>query len=193
MKHGIKAAALAALVGAVLAAGCGSGSSPSSTSATTRTTSAVHTSSPSKRPAPARRSAKPLAPVGQSQRVSASDATLTVTVSRVIDPLRGSGAALLPGSRAVGVLLRVVNHGPGIYDSSATGDVSIAISSGTATPVFAQAGVCQTPLRDFDNYISPAEQRQGCVAFSLPSGARVLAVRFSPHAKATGRVSWAIS
>ncbi len=90
-------------------------------------------------------------------------------------------------------MLSIASHGPGIYDSSATGDVSIVASAGTATPVFAQRGVCQTPLRDFDNYISPGEKRIGCVAFSLPAGARLLSVRFSPHAKAAGRVSWSVS
>jgi hypothetical protein len=113
-----------------------------------------------------------------------------VTVSRVIDPLLGSGAALLSGTRAVGVLVRVENHGPDIYDSSATGDVSIVPSAGAASPLFVPNGVCQTPLRDFDNQISAGEVRDGCVAFALDSAAKVLTVRFRPHGQATGAASW---
>lgn len=182
---GIKAVATVALAGAVLAGGCGSSRNASGSARgapTSSSTKSTVTHSPSL-PAP---------PVGQAQRVKAGASTLTVKVRRVIDPLRGSGAALLPGSRAVGVMIRIANHGPGTYDSSATGDVSIAASAGPTTPVFASRGVCQTPLRDFDNEISPGETRLGCVAFSLPATARLLAVRFSPHAKAAGRVSWSV-
>jgi hypothetical protein len=128
--------------------------------------------------------------VGTPQRVRAAGTTLSVTVLRVIDPLPSSGAALPPGTRAVGVVVRVVNNGSGIYDSSATGDVSILPSPGPATPAFASRGICQTPLRDFDNYITPGEVRHGCVTFAVPSRATVLAVRFSPHGQAAGRVSW---
>ena len=128
--------------------------------------------------------------MGATEAVHASGTTLSVTVSRVIDPLVGSGAALVPGTRAVGVVVRIANRGPGIYDSSATGDISIVPSSGTATPAFASHGVCQTPLRDFDNYITAGEVRHGCVAFAVSRSATVHAVLFSPHGQATGRTAW---
>jgi hypothetical protein len=131
--------------------------------------------------------------VGLAQQVHAGDTTLSVAVLRVIDPLRDSGASLLAGTRAIGVVLRIRNDGPDIYDSSATGDVSVAPSSGTTTPVFASHGVCQTPLRDFDNEISGGEVRHGCVAFAIDSSAKLLAVRFSPHGRASGRVGWRAS
>jgi hypothetical protein len=124
--------------------------------------------------------------------VHAGTGTLSVTVTKVIDPLLGSGAAIPAGSRAVGVLVRIVNHGPAVYDSSATGDISLATSSGGAAPAFVPQGVCQTPLRDFDNEISAGEARAGCVAFALASQARVVAVRFSPHGNAAGRVVWMV-
>lgn len=131
--------------------------------------------------------------VGTSERVLAAGTTLSVTVTRVIGHLGDSGAALQPGTRGVGVVVRIQNHGPGVYDSSATGDVSIVPSTGSARPVFAAHGVCQTPLRDFDNYITAGEVRQGCVAFSIQAGAKVAAVNFSPHGQAAGRASWAVS
>lgn len=127
--------------------------------------------------------------MGATQRVHAGAATLSVTVSKVIDPLRGSGASLPAGRRLVGVFVRILNHGPAVYDSSATGDVSLR-SRGGAQPTFVPRGACQTPLRDFDNEISPGEARAGCVAFSVSSGAKVIAVRFSPHGAAAGRASW---
>ena len=80
------------------------------------------------------------------------------------------------------------------YDSSATGDVSLALSSGAAVPTFAPSGACQTPLRDFDNNIAPGEHADGCVVFSAPTSAKVLEVRFAPHANkaAAARYSWSV-
>ncbi len=136
---------------------------------------------------------RPQPKLGATQQVDAGGTTLSVTVHAIRDPLRGSGAALLPGTRAVGVVAEIRNDGPGKYDSSATGDFSIVASSGPAQPVFAPSGSCATPLRDWDNAISPGEDRSGCVAFTLPSTARVTAIRFSPHAAARGHATWRAS
>jgi hypothetical protein len=89
-------------------------------------------------------------------------------------------------------MAEVTDKGPGGYDSSSTGDFSVVPSSGAATPVFAPTGVCQTGLRDWDNEIAPGQSRIGCVVFAVPSRARVIAVRFSPHASATGRATWLV-
>ena len=109
-----------------------------------------------------------------------------------MDPLRDSGAALPPGERAVGVLVSIRNNGPAVYDSSSTTDISLTSSKGAGTPVFAPQGVCETPLRNWDNYIVAGETKSGCVTFAVGSGAKVTAVRFSPHGQAAGRVSWRI-
>ncbi len=111
----------------------------------------------------------------------------------MIDPLLHSGAALLAATRAVGVLVEIANAGPATYDSSATGDFSLVASAGVLTPVFAPHGVCQTSLQDFDNDIGAGQDRSGCVAFAVAAGARILAVRFSPHAAALGSVTWRVS
>lgn len=183
VRRGLTVAAAIGFVSCLAA--CGSGSSTSSASDHGRElrpqSSPARTSrSPATRP-------HPQPHVGSTQRIHTSGTTLSVTVSRVIDPLLGSGAALVPGTRAAGVVIRIYNDGPGIYDSSATGDVSLVPSSGPVTPVFAAHGICQTPLRDFDNYISAGEMRQGCVALAISAGARVGAVRFSPHGQPPGR------
>jgi hypothetical protein len=184
----VRTAALApiALIAAVALAGCGSAHSDSGTTATYHPLQRPATSKAPKQTAPA------LPRVGVAQRVAAGATTLSVTVERVLDPLGGSRAALLPHTRAVGVVAMIRNDGPGVYDSSSTGDFSVVPSSGSATPVFAPAGVCQTPLRDWDNEISPGEERGGCVAFALGAKAKVRDVRFSPHARAAGRVTWAV-
>lgn len=169
---------------AVATSACGSSAPPFHT--TSRPTSIA--AGPAR---PRHRSHPTRSRVGTSERVRATGTTLSVTVTRVIEPLNDSGAALGPGNRAVGVVVRIQNHGPGVYDSSATGDVSIAPSTGSATPVFAAHGVCQTPLRDFDNYITAGQVRRGCVAFSIDTRARVVAVHFSPHGQAAGRATWA--
>jgi hypothetical protein len=173
--------ALAFLLASCVVSACGSTAAPERTASTAATAPVVHKS---------RRHTPHQLRVGTAQRVRAAGTTLSVTVSRVINPLADSGAALQPGTRAVGVVVRIQNHGPGVYDSSATGDVSVVPASGSAMPVFARRGVCLTPLRDFDNYITAGEVRHGCVAFSVEAGARVLAVRFSPHGHAAGRATW---
>jgi len=178
-------AAFAAIAVAVAIAGCGSSASSSSTS----TSSVVY--HPLRPPPPPSRPRTPHGPlVGQTQRVHAPGTVLSVTIHQLLDPLRGSGAALPPGTRGIGVVAEIVNDGPGIYDSSSTGDFSVVPSSGAATPVFAPKGQCQTPLRDWDNEISVGESRGGCVAFAVPARARIIAARFSPHALASGRVTW---
>ncbi len=130
--------------------------------------------------------------MGSTQRVQAGAETLAVKVSRVVDPLQGSGASIPPGDRAVGVFVQILNHGPAVYDSSATGDISIKTSTGRADPTFVPQGECQTPLRDWDNEISAGVARSGCVAFAISAKAKVRAVRFSPHGGAAGRVSWTV-
>jgi hypothetical protein len=172
-----------ALILATTIAGCGSQA----------TTAAVFhpLRPPISRPRP-RRPARHRPSLGATERVKAGATTLSVTVGSVVDPLRGSRASLLPGTRAVGVNAEVRNDGPGVYDSSSTGDFSIVPSSGSATPVFAPSGACATPLRDWDNDISTGELRTGCVAFALNAHARVLTVRFSPHAAAPGRGTWLV-
>jgi hypothetical protein len=180
--------ALAFVLSTVLLTACGSSSSSTGSTATTTypplrppTTTTTH-----QQPAPAG------PPVGRTQRVDAPGTVLSVTISRVIDPLGGSGASLPPGTRAIGVEAVIADDGPGVYDSSSTGDFSVLTSKGVAPPVYAASGVCQTPLRDWDNEISPGETRNGCIAYSVPAHANVLEVRFSPHALAHGRVAWAV-
>jgi hypothetical protein len=128
---------------------------------------------------------------GVTQRVDAGGALLSVTFRSVTDPLRGSGAELPPGTRAVGVIFQIRSSGPKLYDSSATGDVGVVVSSGLATPVLATRGACKTPLDDFDRYITAGEDRIGCVVFAVADGATLDAVRFSPHAHRLGRLTWA--
>lgn len=130
--------------------------------------------------------------MGASQHVHAGGSRLSVRVSKVIDPLRDSGATLPPGDRAVGVLVSILNHGPAVYDSSSTTDISLTSSKGAGTPSFAPHGVCETPLRNWDNYIVAGEAKSGCVTFAVRSGAKVATVQFSPHGQAAGRVSWRV-
>jgi hypothetical protein len=111
-------------------------------------------------------------------------------VSKVVDPLKGSGAALLPGTRVVGVFVRIANSGPGGYDSSSTGDISILPSSGVGSPAYAPQGQCQTADRDFDNAIGPGESRAGCVAFTLNSTASLVGERFSADGGGAGVATW---
>ena len=179
---------LAAVVGTIALTALGATACGSSTS---QTTTAAVASVPAPRPAHRARRTSGAPAVGKVQLVHAPGATLSVRVIKVIDPLADSGAALQPGTRAVGVIVQIENRGPAVYDSSATGDLSIVPTSGMITPVFAAHGVCQTPLRDFDNYITAGEVRHGCVAFAIDDGAKVAVVRFSPHGSASGRAAWA--
>jgi hypothetical protein len=128
--------------------------------------------------------------VGTALRVHAGSSTLLVTVTRVLDPLTGTGSALLPGHRAAGVQVTIRAVAGATYDSTASGDWSILTTAGLASPLFVKQGVCQTPLADFESLIGVGESRDGCVAFTVPRHARILSVRFSPHSRAPGTVAW---
>jgi len=128
--------------------------------------------------------------VPSTQRVNAGTSTLSVSVTKVLDPLRDTGAALIPGTRAIGVMVTIRNDAGATYDSTASGDLSVITSAGAASPLFIKEGVCQTPLTDFESLISVGETHIGCVGFSVAHGARVVSVRFSPHSRAPGSVIW---
>jgi hypothetical protein len=188
---------LAALIAAALT-GCGGGASTtssqsgSSTGTTTTTTTTTRTTTRARRHKPRRVGRVPAhaAPVGRAQRVHAGSSTLSVTVSKVYGSLSGTGAALLPGTHAAGVQLTIRNDAGATYDSTASGDVSVITSSGAPAPLFIKQGVCQTQLTDFESLIGVGETRTGCVGFTVPHGARVVGVRFSPHSRAPGSVVW---
>jgi hypothetical protein len=146
--------------------------------------------SPATTPSPsAHRTPRPsaLPPVGTSQRVPAPGTTLIVTIRSLIDPLRGSGAQVVPGTKPVAIQVAVRNTGPGGYDSSTTGDFSLNSSGGQASPLFVPRGPCQTPLQDFMNAIGAGEVRTGCVAFSVPNGQQPTTVGFAPDGGSSGR------
>jgi hypothetical protein len=185
---------LVALIAAALT-GCGGGasttSSQSGSSTATTTTTTTRTTPRARRHKPRTgRVPAHAAPVGRAQRVHAGSSTLSVTVSKVYGSLSGTGAALLPGTHAAGVQLTIHNDAGATYDSTASGDVSVITSSGAAAPLFIKQGVCQTPLTDFESLIGVGETRTGCVGFTVPHGARVVGVRFSPHSRAPGSVAW---
>jgi hypothetical protein len=181
--------ALLLAVGAVALSGCGTARSTPTTSATVP----ANRPSPRARARPTRVRHRPGPRIGAAQRVPAPGTTLIVTVTSLIDPLRGSGAKVPQGTKAVGVLVSVRNAGRGGYDSSATGDFSLLSAGGPAAPVFVPAGACQTPLQDFMNAISAGELRTGCVAFAVPSAQAPSTVRFSPDGGATGhKLSWVV-
>jgi hypothetical protein len=113
-----------------------------------------------------------------------------VTVTKVYGSLTGTGASLLPGTHAAGVQLTIHDDRGATYDSTASGDVSVLTSSGAGAPLFIKQGVCQTQLTDFESLIGVGETRAGCVGFTIPHGARVVGVRFSPHSQAAGSVTW---
>jgi hypothetical protein len=179
-------------------AGCGgSGGSGSSTSTSPSTTSSTTTSSTTssarhkhhkrhKRPKPK------LPAVGQTQQLTAYGSMLHVTVTQVIDPLPYHNANVVPGTRPVGVEVRIAVVGGATYDSTASGDWSLQLAGANAdaTPLAVKSGVCETPLVDFESAIYGGDVRPGCVAFSLPAHAKIAAVVFSPHSNAAKAVRW---
>ena len=133
-----------------------------------------------------------IAAIGQTKKVlDAARADLTVTVTRVLD-LTDTHSAALPGTRQVGVVLRIANQAGATYDSTSSGDVSVVVSAGATEPLFVRSGVCATPLVDFESIVVAGAVRSGCVAFSVSRRARILGVRFSPHARAPGTLSWRV-
>lgn len=177
-----------AIVTVTVAAACGGQGGAQASSTSGRSPSATTTATAGVRPRPAHPAAA--APIGATRRVRAGGSLLAVTVTRVFDPLAPGTAALPPGSRAVGVMVVIRNLAGVTYDSTASGDLSLQTSTGPATPLFVRSGPCRTPLVDFESLIGPGETRTGCVAFAVPGHARVVGVRFSPHSRAPGSVSW---
>ncbi len=182
---------------AMVAGGCGgSGGSPpaasrSTSSGASRSGSATATTTSSRaRPRRPRPHGPHGAPVGATQQVHAGSSTLAVTVTRLLDPLTGTGSAVLPGTRPIGVMVAIHHLAGATYDSTASGDWSLVTSAGRAAPLFVRRGACQTPLVDFESLIGAGEIRTGCVGFSAARGARVAEIRFSPHSRAAGAVSW---
>lgn len=180
---------------AALLAGCGSGnpsSSGSASRAATASATSTSTSASSTQSARhARHHARPRgARIGTTQRVHAGGATLSVTVTRVLDPLSPSEAALLPRTRGVGVMVTIHNDAGATYDSTASGDWSLLSTAGLATPLSVRGGPCQTQLVDFESLIYAGDTRTGCVAFTVSRGAKIVQIRFSPHSRAPGRVAW---
>jgi len=187
------AVAVAVAVGAAAIGGCGGASVPASTSTSTTSARPATPAVPPPRIASPRRPRErrpAAAPVGRPQDVHAGGSALSVTVTAIHDPLRDSGAAVVPGTHAVGVQVTIANQAGATYNSTASGDWSLDTSRGPAAPLFIRQGVCQTPDADFESLISPGEVRSGCVGFAAPNGSRVLAVRFSPHAHPPGTVTW---
>jgi hypothetical protein len=185
--------------GAALAA-CGSsggsGSSTTSTSTSTSTspptTGTSSTSSSTPRHKRHRRRRSQLPAVGQTHQLTAYGSTLHVTVTKVIDPLPYHGANVVPGTRPVGVEVRIAVVGGATYDSTASGDWSLQLTpaGADATPLSVNSGVCETQLVDFESAIYGGDVRPGCVAFSLPSHAKIAAIVFSPHSNAAKAVRW---
>jgi hypothetical protein len=179
-------------------AGCG-GAGPGSTTgsqspAASRSTSSTRTQTTRSSPTTAATKTQRAVhgpPIGSRQRVHTHGADLTVTVTQVLT-LAHTHSPVLPGTRQVGVSLRIANQAGATYDSTSSGDVSVVLSEGHAEPLFVRAGACTTPLVDFESMIEAGDVRSGCVAFSVPRRARVVGVRFSPPARTAGTLSWRV-
>jgi len=186
-------AATALVLGGCGGSGHSASSSPTSSAppAQTSTTTAAHTTTASH----TRTRHHPDGPtvkgprVGARQGVHTGGAYLTVTILRVLD-LTHTGSSVLPGTRQVAVELRIANQAGATYDSTSSGDVSLVLSHGQAEPLDVREGRCETPLVDFESHLYSGDVRDGCVAFSVPRHARIIGVRFSPHSRGPGTLSW---
>jgi hypothetical protein len=127
--------------------------------------------------------------IGTTQSVHAFGSFLHVTVTSISAVSRGD-ASPPPGYRGVAVQLRIADEAGQTYDSTASGDLSVIVSHGISAPLDIRAGACETQLVDFESHLYSGDVRTGCVGFSVPRHARVLGVRFSPHARPHGAVTW---
>jgi hypothetical protein len=191
--------ACAALSAGATLAGCGgsggSGSSPSTSMSVTRSATTSSTTSSEtrhKHPQHPKRHRPQLPAVGQTQQLTAYGSRLHVTVTNVIDPLPYHGQNVVPGTRPVGVEVRIAVVAGATYDSTASGDWSLQLApaSAEATPLSVNSGVCETQLVDFESAIYSGDVRPGCVGFSLPAHAKIAAVVFAPHSNPAKAVRW---
>jgi hypothetical protein len=183
----------AALAGCGGSSGSGSSTSPPpSTTSSTTTSSTSSTTSSATRHQRHKRHQPQLPAIGQTQQLDAYGSMLHVTVTKVIDPLPYRGANVVPGTRPVGVEVRIAVVGGATYDSTASGDWSLQLAhtSAGATPLAINSGVCETQLVDFESAIYSGDVRVGCVGFSLPKHAKIAAVVFAAHSNAAKAVRW---
>src|SRR5579875_3850709 len=96
-----------AVAASAVVAGCGSGARAGTQTAVWSTPVPVTSGGSLSKYPPDALSRRAVPGVGTKQRVDAAGARLEVTLRRVIDPLRGSGAALPPHTRAVGVVVQI--------------------------------------------------------------------------------------
>jgi hypothetical protein len=184
----------AAIAGCGGTSGAGSSTSTSTSPPISSTTTSSTTSSATRHKHHHRHTPrKPKLPaVGQTQQLTAYGSALHVTVTNVIDPLPYHGTNVVPGTRPVGVEVRIAVVGGATYDSTASGDWSLRLTPATAdaTPLSVNSGVCETQLVDFESAIYSGDVRPGCVSFSLPKHAKIAAVVFAPHSNAAKAVRW---
>jgi len=186
--------ALLVLAAGLMLARCGTAARTTSTLRHTLQPPAKEAGRLGTSPKPARHPAAAGPPIGATQRVPADGTTMIVRVTKVIDPLVGSGAKVPAGTEPVGVVVSVRNAGPGSYDSSATSDFALLSAAGTATPVYVPSGVCQTYIQDFMNEFGAGETRTGCIGYVVPRGKPPTSVRFYADGGTVGHpFSWRIS
>jgi hypothetical protein len=120
------------------------------------------------------------APPGQSLRIATrSGAKIRVSVAGVIDPVaRGSYyRGPRPGTRWVGVRLRIVNVGSTNYDDDPANDTRL-IAGGHLLQ--ADSALLQTcDVFPVSVSLAPGETTEGCVIFEVPAGDSPRQLRFA--------------
>jgi hypothetical protein len=128
------------------------------------------TTAPDAAPAAAR---PDTASVGETVALTGSDdLKMSVTVTKVIDPLRG-GSLDEPeaGERFVGVVVAMRNTGQtGYADSPSNGATLIYGDDEQADATVVTGGECGSDFSS-DAKIAPGDRRKGCIAFQLPKTA----------------------
>jgi hypothetical protein len=127
--------------------------------------------------------AKPLAHVGASLRLSdETGKTFSVTLSKIMDPAQPGDQFTTPdnGKRFVAVVLVINDNGQQAIDEGANNDVSVIGSDNqTYNADFNNVAGC-TNFNEGQVKLGAGESATGCVVFQLPSGVSVAKVQFSP-------------
>src|ERR1051326_5912479 len=123
--------------------------------------------------------------VGDTIRLNGLTAgeAMAVTLTRVVDPARGSDDANQPspGDRLVATQFRVTNVGSVAIDDAPLADVTLIDRAGQAyDPSFNT--VSAGPTLPSDMRIVPGASRLGYVTFEVPSSTRVAQVQYVPDA-----------
>jgi hypothetical protein len=119
--------------------------------------------------------------VGSTLTAHVGSATLRVTLVRVLNPAAGKGISPGPGTRFVGVELRIVNPGSSTVEVQPDLDTHVVDRAGALYNLGVDNGnLASCPgFANGTAALVPGDSAQGCVGFEVPARPGLQTVRYA--------------